>query len=161
MKAEKQTMVPVESYLEVCGQLKEKDKEIAELKDEVIKQFNEIQGEILFSETLRDEIAKLKSDKEYFIGQNRLNSEEVEKLKSALDIEKAWNESGRAELIKAVTKYNALGEIWLQIVRGHHKKHPHPELVKCNRCLIVFGNHWVSIFNDGNEVLELLKGGKG
>ena len=84
-------------------------------------------------------------------------------LKLSLKLDKRIKElkSEKADLIKAVTKYNALGEIWLQIVRGHHKKHPHPELVKCNRCLIVFGNHWVSIFNDGNEVLELLKGGKG
>lgn len=48
-----------------------------------------------------------------------------------------------------VRNWDALGELWLTITKVHHKKHPHPELVKCNRCLIVFGNHWVSLFNDG------------
>lgn len=51
--------------------LAEKDKEIEMLK--------------IGAKHMEDEIASLKSDKEYFINQNRLNSLEVIRLKKELD----------------------------------------------------------------------------
>ena len=40
-----------------------------------------------------------------------------------------------------------LKDDWLKSTKEHHPKHPCPEIVKCNRCLICFGNHWVSEIN--------------
>ena len=47
-----------------------------------------------------------------------------------------------------------LPELWRSIAKDHHPQHPCPEIVKCNRCLIVFKNFWVSAVNSYWEALE-------
>jgi hypothetical protein len=64
-----------------------------------------------------------------------------------VEIERLKSQSLTPADAREMKRFNHLPELWRNITKDNHPKHPNPELVKCNRCLIVFGNQWVSAYN--------------